>query len=189
MTRLGEETTAVVALAAPAALAVLAMNPALVARSVARRRRRRADPSLDFLRVGLAGAALVLALAVATLVSDAPRLAPALGFVAVWGWAGMIAHGMLVRIVPFLVWFHRFSPLAGHVPVPSMRALLPDRRVRVAFALHVGAVVATTTGALLEVGPLVRLGGASLALAALALTANLVHTLGRRAPSLAPTSA
>ncbi len=31
-----------------------------------------------------------------------------------------IVHGMLTRIVPFLVWLHRFAPRIGEIRVPSL---------------------------------------------------------------------
>lgn len=53
-----------------------------------------------------------------------PRWQVLFEWVAIWGWAGLIMQGMLSRIVPFLVWFHRFSARVGLEPVPSMRSML-----------------------------------------------------------------
>jgi hypothetical protein len=104
----------------------------------------------------------------------------ALGWVAVWGWAGLVAHGMLSRIVPFLVWFHRFSSLVGSVPVPTMRQLLPDGRIRLALALHGAAVAVGLAAILAGWAPLARLSGALLMAAAVMLLANLAHALKQR---------
>lgn len=65
-----------------------------------------------------------------------PRPALALGWLAILGWAGLALHGVLSRIAPFLVRFHRFSPLLGHQDVPAMRELLPRRRVAIGLGLH-----------------------------------------------------
>lgn len=97
-----------------------------------------------------------------------------------WGWAGLVLHGMLTRIVPFLVWFHRFSDDAGRPGVPSMRKLLPDGRARLGLSLHAAAVllgaVAIVTGAPF----LLRLAGVTLACAGLSLGHALLRASGPR---------
>ena len=175
--------------AAPAAAAIWILHPLVTVRAIRRRRRRRVDPSVRFWLAGLACAPVALALAVATARLDDPRWPVALGWVVLWGWAGLIAHGMSCRIIPFLVWFHRFSPLVGVVPVPTMRQLLPDARVRLALWLHAAAVVTGTIGIVADVEPVTRLAGALLAAAGLTLAANLLRVLTQRrgaAPSGAP---
>jgi hypothetical protein len=125
-----------------ALLACWGLHPLVALRAIAKRRRRRADPSLDFWRAALVTAGLLLAAAPFTLVSDDPRALAALGYVALVGWAGAIVHGMLSRIVPFLVWFHWYSPLVGIQDVPSMKALVPEPGVKVGLVFHGAAVAA-----------------------------------------------
>ncbi|MFQ5698685.1 MAG: hypothetical protein ACE5IL_10435 [Myxococcota bacterium] len=122
--------------ALPAALGVWGIHPLVSLRSLAGRRRRRRDATLLFWYAGLSVAPGVALCAAAAVVWEDPRWELLLGWLAIWGWAGMIIHGMLSRIVPFLVWFHRFAPRVGSGPVPSMRALLPDRWVRQGFVAH-----------------------------------------------------
>lgn len=124
-----------------AAIAVWLLHPIATLRSLAARKRRLADGSLRFWQVGLSVAPLVLVAAAWARFGDDPRAPLLFGWLAIWGWAGTIVHGMLSRIVPFLVWFHRFSPLLGRVPVPPMRQLWPERRLRVGLALHVGTLI------------------------------------------------
>jgi hypothetical protein len=128
--------------ALPAAVAIWGVHPWLTARAIVGRRRKRADFSLRFWLVGLAFGVLTLGLYTVAVFATDPRWALALGWSAAFGWAGLIAHGMLSRIVPFLVWFHRFSPLVGKQPVPSMRELLPEVRLQPALIAHVAAAVA-----------------------------------------------
>jgi hypothetical protein len=120
----------------PAGLAIWGLHPWSTLRALALRRRRRVDASLWFWKAGLAIAPVTAVAAVAVLALDGPRWGLLFGWLAIWGWAGTIVHGMLTRIVPFLVWFHRFAPRAGLEPIPSARALLPERWVRVGFTLH-----------------------------------------------------
>src|SRR5690606_37287411 len=103
--------------AAPAVAAVWLLHPALAGRSLLRRPARRADGSLAYWWLAIGVAPILALLMAASGWSAAPSIPILLGWLALWGWAGAVVHGMLTRIVPFLVWFHRFSPLAGKVPV------------------------------------------------------------------------
>jgi hypothetical protein len=178
----GPTPSRLAALAAlPAAVAVWCLQPYWSLRAVAkRRRRRRLDASLFYWRAGLAAAVLCALLAIpAHLMSD-PRPSLALGWVAIWGWAGMIVHGMLSRIVPFLVWFHRFSPALGRVPVPSLRSLLPDAWMRRGFALHITSVLVGLAAIASGSDGLVRLTGLLLMATAAQLLHSVAHVLRQR---------
>jgi hypothetical protein len=173
-----------VALAAlPAALAIWGVHPLVTARALQRRRRRRADTSARFWLAGLACAPVALFLALATAIGEDPRWSVALGWVVLWGWAGLIAHGMSCRIVPFLVFFHRYSRLVGLAPVPSMKELLPEARQRVAFLLHATAVATGAAGIAGGVPVVARTGGLLLAAAGAVMGVNLIRTLSRRPAS------
>jgi hypothetical protein len=166
--------------AAPAVVAVWLVQPLSTLIRIARRTRRRPDASLLFWRFGLVIALLLPALAVLAVLSRDLRWPVLLGWLAAWGWAGAIVHGMLGRIVSFLVWFHRFSPLIGKVPVPSMRKLLPEKHVRVSFALHATSVVLGSAAIVFGTDVLAWLTGAALLATGISLAAALVRTLRSR---------
>ncbi len=130
------------AAAAPAAVTVWGLHPAWVLVSLARRRRKRVDPSCRYWQVAMSVAPAVGLLAAWCSWGAPPRVALSFGWLALWGWAGLIVHGMLTRIVPFLVWLHRFSPHVGLVPVPSMGHLYPAGRARRGLWLHCASVLA-----------------------------------------------
>lgn len=164
----------------PAALVIWVIHPALVLKSLAARKRKRSDASLLFWKTGLATALLIIPIAIAALILPDPRWQVLFGWVAIWGWAGLIMHGMLSRIVPFLVWFHRFSPRVGLETVPSMRSLLSQRRIQIGFALHAGSVVLGGLAILFQVDLLAQLTGLVLAATAISLGYMLVHILRHR---------
>jgi hypothetical protein len=169
--------------ALPAVVAIWCLQPFWSLRAIAkRRRRRRIDGSLLYWRAGLGFALLAALLAIPAHLSSDPRPSLALGWVAIWGWAGMIVHGMLSRIVPFLVWFHRFSPALGRVPVPSLRTLLPDPWMRRGFALHLGSVLVGLAAIATGADGLARLTGLALIATATQLLWALVHVLRSRVP-------
>jgi len=172
--------------ALPAAVAVWVIQPALSLRGLSRRRRRRVDGSQRFWNAGLCVAFLAAAAAVTAHVLPHPRWTMLLGWLAIWGWAGMIVHGMLTRIVPFLVWFHRFAPLIGRAPVPPMRRLLPDQWTRAGFVLHAASVVAGVAAILTNSDWVARLTGLLLMATAAQLGRSIFHVLRQRAPEPEP---
>ena len=176
----GASREAVVLAAAPGAAAVWLLHPAVALRLLLGRRRRRVDESLPFWLAGLSLAPLTLAAAALAWADDGLGWALAFGWLALWGWSGLIAHGMLTRIVPFLVWFHRFSPRVGLEVVPPMRALWPQGRVRAGFALHLVGALAGTAAALTAEPLLAQLAGLALLAAAVVLGVSLGLALRRR---------
>jgi hypothetical protein len=163
--------------AVPAALVIWLIHPALILRNISLRKRKRSDASLLFWRAGLISALLMSPITIAALWLPDPRWQVLFGWMAIWGWAAMIMHGMLGRIVPFLVWFHRYSPRVGLEPVPSMRSLLSQRRIQTGFALHSSSLVLGVAAILLQVDMLAQLTGLVLVATAISLGSMLVHCL------------
>jgi hypothetical protein len=166
--------------ALPAALVIWVLHPALVLKSIAARKRKRSDASLLFWKAGLGTALLIIPIATAALLLPDPRWQVLFGWVAIWGWAGMIMHGMLSRIGPFLVWFHRFSARVGLEPVPSMRSLLSQRRIKTGFMLHTSSVITGIAAISLQADILAKLTGMLLAGTAISLASTLIHVLKHR---------
>ncbi len=170
------------AAAAPGALSVWLLHPLITLRGIRRRKRRRADPSVLFWQAGLVLALGLLPVGACAALADDSRWPVLFGWLVVWGWAGLIVHGMLTRIVPFLVWFHRFSPLVGSVPVPPMKKLWPARYATAGLALHLttvllGAIAIGTGSALVA-----RSAGAGLVLTGVTLGAALLRVLSAPVP-------
>jgi len=169
------------ALTVPGILAVWVLHPALAARSLSGRRRADVEPSLRFWQAGLAVAPLTALCAVAAWSLEAPHGDVLFGWLALVGWIGMIMHGMLTRIVPFLVWLHRFAPWSAAVDgtaAPTVQDLRPDALVRRGFALHVGSLLLGAAAILTGSDPLARLTGLSLVLTAAAIGHQIARVLG-----------
>ena len=176
----GADAQTVALAAGPAAAAIWLLHPVVAALKLRQRRRRRADISLRFWYSGLACAPVVFLTAAAAVWLSEPRWPLAFGWLAIWGWAGLIIHGMLTRIVPFLVWFHRFAALVGLEPVPPMRRMLPEGRARIGYWMHAATLV-LGCGAIASgwVG-LVYAAASTMAFTGLALGAGLVGVLRTR---------
>jgi hypothetical protein len=132
-------------------------------------------------------APLCALLAASMLFCTDARLALWLGWIVIWGWAGMIIHGMLTRIIPFLVWFHRYSPYVGKVKVASMRGLLPDTWTRAGFGIHLSTLVLGVLAIALQQDVLVRLTGVGLLATACSLGWTVFHLI-RQSPDLSALS-
>jgi hypothetical protein len=165
---------------APAAVVVWLVHPIVTARLILGRRRRRVGESVRFWLAALVVAPLVLASAVLGFFLDDPRFVVLFGWLALVGWSTVIVHGMLTRIVPFLVWFHRFSRAEDLANAPSMREILPDARARVGLVLHLASAIvgalAIATGASL----LVVLAGALLVATGASMLVAFARALARR---------
>jgi len=166
--------------ALPAAVVIWLGHPALVLHGISHRKRKRNDASLLFWKTGLVIALTLIPAAITALLLPDPRWQVLFGWLAIWGWAGLIMHGMLSRIVPFLVWFHRYSPRVGLEPVPSMRSLLSQRRIRLGFALHLSSVLLGAATILVQANILAQITGLLLMATALSLGSTLVHVLKRQ---------
>ena len=126
-----------------------------------RRMRRRLDAGMRLVAVGLAGllaATAIAPIALARGLADLHLLAAY--FVVLLGAITMFIAGHYYKIVPFLIWYHRFGPLVGVREVPKVADLYSRR---IAFA----------NGALLVAGWL-GLAAATWAGSAIALRAAAV---------------
>jgi len=106
-----------------------------------RRKRKLADVTLDFWRVGMvcliAAALLAMAQALHGLPDSWTLLA---GLLFLIGFATSVVTGMLYKILPFLAWFHLQARVGFRPGQPSMRDYLPEGRARGQFRLHLAAL-------------------------------------------------
>ena len=179
--RLGTPALLGCALAAASAAGLYAWDYATMLRV---RRRRPIDLTQ---RHNIAGVcclllAVLLGLALVVTPGDAAihaRLRLAYTVMALGGWIGLTTLGQLYKIVPFLVWTHRFAPRMGRERVPLLKDMYPLPLAAAGFvALGAGLVVATggiLTGWLPVVQAGFALGAAGTAIAA----ANLIRVVFR----------
>lgn len=116
------------------------------------RKRRIADATLLFWRVGMASLIAAAALRLAGLAfpgaQESERSPVLLGVLLTAGFAVSVINGMLYKIVPFLAWFH-LQPLSlGRGTVPNMKEILPDRVCMGQFRAHCAALALLLAAAL-----------------------------------------
>jgi hypothetical protein len=175
------------ALLVSGALAVAAALAAHLAWIVAMVRGRR-RPSLDWgLRFALTGAlalvpASALGLALAFDVLAGPRVALAYAALALGAWASLTIVGMLLKIVPFLVWYRAYGARAGREPVPTLPDLGWPAGEGVAWALLTAGFAALAAALWLGEPAWIRAAGLVVAAGALALAAALARILHHLVP-------
>ncbi len=106
------------------------------------RRRRIADPTLSFFRLGMVVLLCTAMLALATLFFPSnDRFVTLSAELFLLGFAMSLINGMLYKIVPFLVWFHLFRGGVKRA-VPNMREIIPEHWMWLHLRLHRGTVLA-----------------------------------------------
>jgi hypothetical protein len=175
------------ALVAPGAIAVAAAAAAHFT-WVWRMARDRKRPALDWgLRFVLTGSVFLIAagavgLALAFDLLSGPRAALAYAVLALGGWVSLTIVGIMLKIIPFLVWYRIYSPLAGRAPVPTLAQLGWPAAEGLAYGLLTGGVAALA--AALAVGHVRLIGAAGVILAAGAVcfAAAVARVLHHMAP-------
>jgi len=150
----------------------------------ARRRRRLSDTARAYWRLGMLSLVACGVLWVAGrlwpgLAADS-RYAMFLGVLYLLGFTISVVSGMLYKIVPFLVWLHlqrlrtRRRDGGQQFPVPNMREIIPEARIRQQFWLYIAGLGLLLT-AVLWPAPAIYPAGGLLGLAWLKLWLNLAQ--------------
>ncbi|MBI4734522.1 MAG: cbb3-type cytochrome c oxidase subunit I [candidate division NC10 bacterium] len=156
------------------------------------RRRPRLDWGLRHALSAIASLAIVTVLGLWLTTGWVPseefgaRLAFGYGVLALLGWVSVMIIGMMYKIIPFLVWHHRYSDLVGLRPVPPATQFLGETVPRIEFwLLHIG-IQTTVVGLIVASGLLVQAGTIVLALAGLAFAVALSRIYRHLVPRLTP---
>lgn len=106
------------------------------------RRRSIPDTTLLFFRTGMISLLCVSLLAIAAPgIIDSEQLKILGGLIFVLGFVVSLIHGMLYKIVPFLIWFHLFRGGSFH-EIPNMKEIIPETWIRRHFWLHLYTLAA-----------------------------------------------
>ena len=107
-------------------------------------------------------------------------------YLALGGWVSFAIMGQYYKILPFLVWNHRYAPLAGREPVPLLRDLYSGARAWAAFLGYLMGFIGVAAGLLLGTAPLLRLSALLTLAGSLGFAWTLVEVLRPRSPREAP---
>ena len=101
----------------------------------------------------------------------------ATGWLMFFGFFGFAITGHVYKIVPFLVWFERFSPLVGKQKVPMLADMLPPRSSSAQFLFGSVGVVVVTIAILLQDEMLIKAGASFLLMGALAFLRSMLYMI------------
>lgn len=113
----------------------------------------------------------------------------AYGVAGIGGWAGAALLGNSYKILPFLIWFHRYRQLAGIRPVPVVGDIYSDRAATMVLAAHACGVVAAVAACLVAEPVLLRAAGGLLLAAGAGHLATMLHMLGPKHSTRTQTAA
>jgi len=172
--------------------ASLAVHAAWVVNFARHRKRPALDWGLRFVLTGTACLALAAGLGLVILLrpGGAPGLVIPYAVVALGGWVSLTIVGMMLKIVPFLVWYRVYAPRAGREPVPVVAQLTWPAVERLAYVLLAGGTLALALA--ISSGSRPAVAAASVAVAsgsvvfAVALGRTLLHVLPGPGRRLAP---
>jgi hypothetical protein len=139
------------------------------------RLRRQADPPVYLALAGSIGGMATVVAAVAAWLWTRAYVVPF--FLFFFGWLGMSILGYLQKIVPFLVWLHRYSADIGSRPVPRMKDILRDEWSWIISAVYVVGLTAAVTGLVTGIGLVVTGGLTVMGGAVLGLVSIVVYVL------------
>lgn len=81
-----------------------------------------------------------------------------MGWIVFLGYITFIINGHLYKIVPFLVWYERFSPLIGKQKVPMLADMVPKKSSALQFALSALGVIIGAVAILFHSNELFKAG-------------------------------
>jgi len=120
---------------------------------------------------------LALVLGVAYLFVSNEVLIIASGWLMFFGFFGFLITGHIYKIVPFLVWFERFSPLVGKEKVPMLADMVPARSSQAQFVFSAIGVSVVTLAILMQDDTFIKAGASFLVVGALAFVRNVFYMI------------
>jgi len=97
------------------------------------------------------------------------------------GFLGFIISGHLYKVLPFLVWFERFSPLVGKKKVPLLVDMVPTKSANYQFVFTGLGIIICTLAFLLKEDVVFKIGASFLIVGASFLTHSLFYMTGIKA--------
>ncbi len=102
------------------------------------------------------------------------------GYLFFFGFLATIIIGHIYKILPFLVWYQRYSPLVGKQKVPMLNDMVVERVADWQFWITLGGTVVSALGILVTSRVLFVVGTTVMALSALLVLYNIYYTLAYR---------
>jgi hypothetical protein len=99
------------------------------------------------------------------------------GWLIFYGFVSFLITGHIYKIVPFLVWFERFSPLVGKQKVPMLADMVPLRSSEAQLVFSMIGVLMVTYAIIFSDGMFIKAGASFLMVGALAYLRSLMYMI------------
>ena len=151
---------------------------------IRKRKRKISDTTLKAWKTALVLLPISLLAFIAIPIIDHDAVLFVFGILFILGFGLTVTTGMLYKILPFLIWFHRFSLLIGKVKVPLMRDISSDKLAARQVNIFHASLAILLAGLLGDVAIIIRLGGLVFAFSSFMLMLNLLKMVRMKAPEL-----
>jgi len=94
-----------------------------------------------------------------------------------FGFFGFAITGHIYKIIPFLVWFERFSPLVGKEKVPMLVDMVPENSTNAQFIFTGVGVILITLAILLQNEQLIGAGASFIVVGSFALLRSILYMI------------
>jgi len=118
-----------------------------------------------------------LGLGIAYLFTSYEPLLLTTGWLIFFGFFGFAITGHLYKIIPFLVWFERFSPLVGKQKVPMLVDMVPYKSTQAQFIFTGVGVILVALAILFQNTQLINAGASFLVVGALAFIRSVFYMI------------
>jgi hypothetical protein len=99
------------------------------------------------------------------------------GWMMFFGFFSFAVTGHVYKIIPFLVWFEKFSPLVGKQKVPMLVDMLPKKSSSAQFVFCAAGVIVVAVAILLQNDSLIKAGASFLFVGALAFVRSVFYMI------------
>ncbi len=130
------------------------------------RARKESDIWFKSMVVGYGSLAFALVLAPIALIGRLESVSLASAWFLVMGFFTFLINGHLFKIIPFLVWFERYSPLVGKKKVPMLADMIPQKPGDFQFWFSTAGVIVAGMGLLFGSDMFFKAGAAFMAVGA-----------------------
>jgi len=130
--------------------------------------------SVVFSYLSMVGSILLFGL---SFIFEAESFLLAAGWLLFFGFFAFLITGHLYKIIPFLVWFERFSPLVGKQKVPMLADMVPPRASEAQLLFSSVGVVVITAAILAGSNTFLYAGASFLLMGSLAFVRNVFYMI------------
>jgi len=99
------------------------------------------------------------------------------GWLLFYGFFAFLITGHIYKIIPFLVWFERFSPLVGKQKVPMLADMVPYKSSQAQFIFSALGVIIVTIAILFQSDMLIGAGASFLVVGAIAFVRSVFYMI------------